>query len=72
VLLFVISGEVIAVLMMSLFGSIGSDLLYGVSAGDPFLLGSAALLVLFISTLAALEPAWLASGSDAQALLRAN
>jgi len=72
VMLCVVSGELIAILLLSLFGSIGADLLYGVSVRDPFLLGAASGLVLLISSLAAFGPAWRAAGYGAQVLLRAN
>jgi hypothetical protein len=72
VLILVAAGELAAVWLLCGFGSIGSDLLYGVSARNPIVLGSVAVLVFAISSAAAFWPAWQAAGAGPQDSLRAQ
>ena len=71
-LVFVLAGEVFGALMVYAFGKLGSELLYGVSARDPLLLGSVAAFLFIVSLVAALWPAWMAAGSDPKSSLRVS
>jgi putative ABC transport system permease protein len=71
-LVFVLAGEVFGALMVYAFGKLGSQLLYGVSARDPLLLGAVAAFLFIVSMGAALWPAWTAAGSDPKPSLRVS
>jgi putative ABC transport system permease protein len=71
-LLFVLLGESLGMLAVSAVGKLGAELLYGVSARDPFILGSVAAFLFVVSFGAALWPAWFAAGSDPTISLRAS
>ncbi len=71
-LVFVLAGEAVGALIVCAFGKLGSELLYGVSARDPLLLGSVAGFLFIISLVAALWPAWSAAGCDPKASLRVS
>jgi putative ABC transport system permease protein len=70
-LLFVVAGEAAGLGCMIALGRLGSDLLYGVSARDPLLLGGALGFLFVVSLGAALGPAWAATGRDPNASLYA-
>jgi ABC-type antimicrobial peptide transport system permease subunit len=63
-LLFVLAGETVGLSCMIALGRLGSDLLYGVSARDPVLLGCVVGFLFVVSLGAALGPAWAAAGRD--------
>jgi len=67
---FVLAGEGIGIVCVAAFGSLGSDLLYGVSPRNPLILGWAGGFLFVVSVLAALCPAWIAAGDDPKASLR--
>jgi len=69
-LLFVLAGEMLGALLVCAFGKLSSELLYGVSARDPFVLSSVAAFLFVVSLLAALWPAWSAADGDQNASLR--
>jgi putative ABC transport system permease protein len=73
-LVFVLVGESLGVLAVSGVSAIGKlgELFYGVSARDPFILGSVAAFLFVVSFAAALWPAWFAAGSDPTISLRAS
>jgi hypothetical protein len=71
-LVYVLLGEALGGGMIWGFGQVGSELLYGVSARNPVLLGSVAILLFVVSAAAALWPAWSAAGDDPAASLRAS
>jgi putative ABC transport system permease protein len=71
-LAFVLVGESLGAFIVSALGKLGSELLFGVSARDPLVLGSVAAFVFTASLAASVWPAWLAAGSDPKALLRAS
>jgi putative ABC transport system permease protein len=58
---FVLLGETLGALVIFALGNLASDLLYGVSARDPLILGSVAVFLLVVSFGAALWPAWSAT-----------
>ncbi len=66
---FVLAGEALGALLAWAFGKLASELLYGVSARDPWLLGSVAGFLLAVSLIAALWPAWAAARYDPKAWL---
>jgi putative ABC transport system permease protein len=68
----VLIGESLGALVVFALGKLGSDLLYGVSARDPLVLGSVAAFLSMISLGAALLPAWSAAGNDPMVSLRAS
>ena len=68
----VLIGESLGALIIFALGTLGSDLLYGVSARDPLILGSVAAFLFMVSFGAAFLPAWSAAGSDPMASLRAS
>jgi putative ABC transport system permease protein len=71
-LAFALMGESLGAAIVFVLGKPDSELLYGVSARDPMVLGSVVTLLFIISLGAALWPAWSAAHSDPQALLRAS
>jgi putative ABC transport system permease protein len=68
-LAFVLAGETFGALTAWAFGKLGAELLYGVSARDPWLLGSVGAFLFLVSLMAALWPAWSAAGCDPKASL---
>jgi putative ABC transport system permease protein len=68
-LVFVLAGEALGVGAVAGLGRLGSDLLYGVSPGDPVLLGWVLAFLFVVSLGAALWPAWAAAGRDPNAVL---
>jgi len=71
-LVFVLAGEALGGGLVWMFGQVGSELLYGVSARNPVLLGAVAIFLFAISAAAALWPAWSAAGNDPASALRAS
>jgi putative ABC transport system permease protein len=71
-LLFVLAGEAVGALLAFALGQVGAELLYGVSARDPWLLSSVVAFLFLVSLLAALWPAWSAAGCDPKASLRVS
>jgi ABC-type antimicrobial peptide transport system permease subunit len=71
-LVFVLVGETFGALMVCAFGKPASELLYGVSARDPFVLGGVVAFLFVVSMLAALWPAWSAADGEPKASLRAS
>jgi len=71
-LVFVLAGEAFGVLLVSAVGKLGAELLYGVSARNPLILGSVAAFLFIVSLGAALWPAWSAAGCDPKASLRVS
>jgi putative ABC transport system permease protein len=69
-LVFVLVGESLGAFAVSALSGIGADLLYGVSARDPLVLGSVVAFLFTVSLIAALWPAWSAAGSDPKASIR--
>jgi ABC-type antimicrobial peptide transport system permease subunit len=65
-------GIVLGILMALAAGRLVASLLYGVAASDPAAMATVALLLLVISALAALAPAWRAAGADPVGALRAD
>jgi ABC-type antimicrobial peptide transport system permease subunit len=68
VLLFVVIGEVLGIFLAVSTASFASELLYGISARDPFVLGSVTSFVFVVSCCAAFWPAWSATGGGSHAL----
>jgi len=68
----VLIGEMLGASIVSAVSKLYSGLLYGVSARNPFVLGSVAAFLFIVSLGAALWPAWSAAGKDPQASLRAG
>jgi predicted permease len=68
-LAFVWAGEAVGVCCVAGLGRLGSELLYGVSARDPMILGSVLAFLFVVSLGAALWPAWVAAGRDPNAAL---
>ncbi len=66
----VLLGETLGALMVCAFGKFGAELLYGVSARDPLVLGTVAGFLFVVSLLAACWPAWSAAGRDPKRSLR--
>ncbi|MES1258057.1 MAG: ABC transporter permease [Acidobacteriota bacterium] len=60
----VLAGELLGACLFSMAGGTGAELFYGVTARDPFVLGSVAAFLFFVSLGAALWPAWSAAGAD--------
>ena len=69
-LVFVLAGEVVGVVGALLLGRSAADLLYGVSASDPLVLGGVALMVFGVAALSSWMPAWIAAGRDPRASLQ--
>jgi putative ABC transport system permease protein len=68
-LVFVLAGEAVGLCCVAGLGKLGSELLYGVSARDPLILGSVLAFLFVVSLGAALLPAWVAAGRDPNAVL---
>ena len=68
-LVFVLAGEAVGLCCIAGLGKLGSELLYGVSARDPAILGSTLAFLFVVSLAAALCPAWVAAGRDPNAAL---
>jgi putative ABC transport system permease protein len=68
-LVFVLAGEAVGLCCIAGLGRLGSELLYGVSARDPVILGSTLAFLFVVSVGAALCPAWAAAGRDPNAAL---
>ena len=68
-LVLVLAGEAVGVCCIAGLGRLGSELLYGVSARDPMILGSVLTFLFVVSLGAALWPAWAAAGRDPNAAL---
>ncbi len=66
------AGVVLGIAASVAGGRLVSGFLYGVEAGDPWTLGSAAIVLLSVAALAALAPARRAARIDPAALLRAD
>jgi len=71
-LVLVLAGEAFGLLLVSALGKLGAELMYGVSARDPVILGSVAAFLFIVSLGAALWPAWSAAGCDPKASLRVS
>jgi putative ABC transport system permease protein len=71
-LVFVLVGEALGGLAAFALGKLAAELLYGVSARDPLVLGSVAAFLFLVSLGAALWPAWSAAGCDPKASLRVS
>jgi putative ABC transport system permease protein len=71
-LVFVLVGETFGALMVCAFGKPASELLYGVSVRDPFVLSGVVAFLFVVSMLAALWPAWSAADGEPKASLRAS
>jgi hypothetical protein len=67
---FVLAGEALGIICIAAFGSLGSDLFYGVSPRDPMVLSWAGGFLFVVSALAAFCPAWIAAGDNPKAALR--
>jgi predicted permease len=60
-LVFVLLGEVVGIFVAVFLGGFASELLYGISARDPVVLGSVTAFVFLVSCWAAFWPAWSAT-----------
>jgi predicted permease len=60
---FVVAGEALGALAIFVFGNRGSELFYGVSPRDPWILSSVAAFLFVVSLAAAAWPAWSAAGA---------
>jgi predicted lysophospholipase L1 biosynthesis ABC-type transport system permease subunit len=69
-LVFVLAGEAVGLGCVAGLGGMASELLYKVSPGDPRILGAVAGFLFIASLLAAIGPAWIAAGRNANASLR--
>ncbi len=69
---FVLIGEMLGASIVSALGKIYAGLLYGVSARDPWILGSVVAFLFIVSLGAAFWPAWSATSRDPQTSLRAG
>jgi predicted permease len=65
-------GVVLGILMALAAGRLVASLLYGIAASDPAAMATVAVVLLLISLLAALAPAWRAAGADPVRALRAD
>lgn len=65
-------GAILGVLLTLGLGRVVRSLIYGVSPADPMILGSVALLVLFVGLIASYRPARRATKADPMAMLRAE
>jgi ABC-type antimicrobial peptide transport system permease subunit len=68
----VVPGAILGVLLTLVLGRVVRSLIYGVSPADPMILGSVALLVLFVGLIASYRPALRATKADPMATLRAE
>jgi predicted permease len=68
----VVPGAILGVLLTLGLGRVMGSLIYGVSPADPMILGSVALLVLFVGLIASYRPARRAIKADPMAMLRAE
>jgi putative ABC transport system permease protein len=68
----VLIGETLGALVVFALGKLGAEVLYGVSARDPLVLGSVAAFLSIVSLGAAFLPAWSAAGNDLMVSLRAS
>jgi predicted permease len=68
VLVFVVIGEGLGIFAAVFIAGLASELLYGISARDPLVLGSVTIFVFVVSSCAAFWPAWSATGGGSQAL----
>lgn len=68
----VLAGELAGAILVSVLGRFLSELLHGVSARDPLILGFAAAFLFMVSSWAAVWPAWSAAGADPKDSLRAS
>jgi putative ABC transport system permease protein len=66
----VVAGEVTGAILVCALEGFTLDLLHGVSARDPRILGSAAAFLFIVSLWSALWPAWIAAGVDPKNSLR--
>lgn len=71
-LAFVFAGEALGALLVYAFGKLGSELLYGVSARDPWILVLVVAFLFVVSVGAALWPAWTSASSDPKSSLRVS
>ncbi len=69
---YVVAGEVLGMAGAVALARLGSDLLYGVSYSDPFVLGGSFAFLLLAAAISAWLPAWLATGSDPRSLLQSE
>ena len=69
---YVVAGAVIGMAGTVTFARLGSDLLYGVSGRDPFVLGGAFAFLLLTALISAWLPAWLATGTNPRSLLQSE
>jgi hypothetical protein len=60
---FVFAGEALGAVAIFAFGNRGSELFYGVSPRDPWILSSVAAFLFVVSLAAAVWPAWSAAGA---------
>jgi predicted permease len=67
-LVFVLIGEVLGIFAAVSIGGIASELLYGISARDPVVLGSVTTFVFVVSWCAAFWPAWSATDGSSRVL----
>ncbi len=67
-LVFVLIGEVLGIFAAVCIGGIASELLYGISARDPVVLGSVTTFVFVVSWCAAFWPAWSATDGRSHVL----
>ncbi len=67
-LVFVLIGEVLGIFAAVSIGGIASELLYGISARDPVVLGSVTSFVFVVSWCAAFWPAWSATDGRSRVL----
>jgi ABC-type antimicrobial peptide transport system permease subunit len=67
-LVFVLIGEGLGVYAAVSIGGLASELLYGISARDPVVLGSVTSFVFFVSACAASWPAWSATDGSSRGL----
>ena len=69
---FVIVGELAGLAGVLVLGGSVSELLYGVTAGDPIVLSSVAAFLLVVALLAAFFPAWVATKREPLLVLQAD
>ncbi len=69
---FAVIGQLLGTFSVAALGILGSELLYGVSARDPIVLGSVVAFLFMVSLGAAFWPAWIAAACDPKASLRVS